>query len=137
MTEASKKPVLVPVVAGVILQKAGKFLLVQEKQPQAYGLWNLPAGKVDEGDTIEETAIKEAFEETGYHVELIKKMRVYQSTATEPPKHAFTANILSGSLTIPEDEILDAGWFSLEEIEAMTNKLRCSWVLDVIKESPQ
>ena len=34
------------VVAGEKKEKDGKFLLVQEKQPKAYGLWNLPAGHV-------------------------------------------------------------------------------------------
>ena len=48
------------VVAGVVLEHDGTYLLVQEKQPRAYGLWNLPAGRVDEGDTIEQTAVKEA-----------------------------------------------------------------------------
>jgi ADP-ribose pyrophosphatase YjhB (NUDIX family) len=58
MSEAT--PLTTLMVAACLIKRDGKYLLVQEKQPKAYGLWNLPAGKVDEGYTIEETAIKEA-----------------------------------------------------------------------------
>lgn len=42
------KPVSVHVVAGCVIEKDGKFLLVQEKKPIAYGLWNLPAGRAND-----------------------------------------------------------------------------------------
>ena len=61
------------VVAGVVVEKDSKYLLVQEKKELVYGLWNLPAGKVDEGETVEEAAVREAKEEVGYKVRLIKK----------------------------------------------------------------
>ena len=61
-----KEVYMAPVVAGVALQRDDKFLLVQEKKPHVLGLWNLPAGKVDMGDTIPQTAIKEAKEESGF-----------------------------------------------------------------------
>ena len=58
--------------AGCIIEKDGKYLLVQEAQKHVYGLWNLPAGKVEEGYTIAETAVKEAKEETGFDVEIVE-----------------------------------------------------------------
>lgn len=57
------KLALVQVVAEVVLQKDDKFLLVQEKQAKAYGKWNLPAGKVDKGESLEQAAVREAREE--------------------------------------------------------------------------
>jgi ADP-ribose pyrophosphatase YjhB (NUDIX family) len=116
-------------VAGVILNKDGKYLLVQEKKPSCYGKWNLPAGKVDKGYSIEETAVKEANEESGFNVELGEKLGVYQDEVNEPVKHIFLAKIIGGELTFPEDEILDAKWFSFQEISDMKNYLRvdCIW----------
>lgn len=128
-----EKPItFVPVVAGVVIKKDGKYLLVQEKQAIAYGLWNLPAGRVDVGDTIEQTAVKEAKEETGYDVELIKKLDIFQDKATDAVKHAFEAKIIAGNLKFPEDELLDAKWFTFEEIEKMKDKIRSDWVLGAI-----
>ena len=130
-----KPVVMVPVVAGAVIRKDKKFLLVQEAQPKAYGLWNFPAGRVDEGDTIEQTAVKEAHEESGFEVELVKKIGIYQDEAMQPPKHAFSARIIGGELGFPKDEILDAQWFSLSEIEAMKEKgeLRDAWVYEAVK----
>lgn len=127
-----KETVKVNVVAGVVIKRDGKYLLVQEKQPKAYGLWNFPAGRVDTGDTIEETAVKEAKEESGYDVELIGKIDIFQNTAEEACKHAFEAKIISGELEFPGDEILDARWFVYEEILAMKDKLRSDWILGAI-----
>lgn len=116
-------------VAGVVLNTDGKYLLVQEKKPSCCGKWNLPAGKVDKGYSIEQTAVKEAKEESGFEVELSEKLGVYQDKVDEPVKHIFMAKIVGGELAFPEDEILDAKWFSLQEILDMKKDLRvdCVW----------
>lgn len=124
------------IVSGVVIKQDGKYLLVQENRPsnaQVHGLWNFPAGRVDEGDTIEETAIKEAKEEAGYDVELIRKLGIFQAHSKTPPKHAFQARIIGGSLQFPPDEILDARWFTREEIENMKDKIRSERVLGAIE----
>lgn len=127
--------VYVCVVAGCLLEQEGKFLLVQEKKPKAYGLWNLPAGRVEKGFTISETAIKETKEESGYDVEITKKIGVFNNDGDGSVRHAFSAKIVGGQLEIPEDEILDAKWWSLEEIEELSRegKIRSSFVLEAIK----
>ena len=130
-----KEVVMVPVVAGVILKKDGRYLLVQEKQPRAYKLWNLPAGRVDVGDTIEQTAVKEAKEESGFDVRLIRKVGIFQEKAEEPPKHVFEAEIIGGSLQFPEDELLDARWFTLDELNIMKSDLRGGWILKAISKA--
>jgi len=131
-----KETVYARVVAGVVIEKEGKHLLVQEKKPQVYGQWNLPAGKVDVGDTLEQTAIKEAKEEVGFDVKLICKIGIFQQNAEDAVKHAYKADVIGGKLTFPKDEILDARWFSLDEIKAMRNKLRGEgWVIEAIEGS--
>ena len=120
------------IVSGVVIKKDGKYLLVQEKKSHVYGLWNWPAGQVEAGDTIESNAVKEAKEETGYDVELIRKLGIFQDNVNEAAKHVFEAKILGGELKFPEDEILDAKWFSFEEIESMKDKLRSNWIIDAI-----
>ena len=124
---------MVPVVAGVIIEKDNKYLLVQEKKASAYGLWNFPAGHVDIGESIEETAIREAKEEVGYDVKLVKKVCIDQKSAKEPVKHVFYAEIIGGDLNFPKEEILNANWFSFEEIKNMKDKLRNSWIIESIE----
>jgi ADP-ribose pyrophosphatase YjhB (NUDIX family) len=120
------------VVAGVVVKQDGKYLLVQEKKPSAYGLWNLPAGHVEEGYTAEETAVKEAKEETGYDVELMRELGVFHEDIKGSCKHAFEAKIVGGELSIPENEILDVKWFTYDEILQMKEKMRNAWPLKAI-----
>ncbi len=120
------------VAAGVVVKQDGKYLLVQEKKPSAYGLWNLPAGRVEEGDSIEKTAVKEAKEETGYDVELIRELGVFHEDVKVACKHAFEAKIIGGELYVPEN-MLDAKWFTYDEILQMKEKLRTSTILQAIE----
>lgn len=123
------------IVAGcVVRDKQGKYLLVQEKQPKVYGLWNLPAGYVDKGESIEDAAIREVKEETGYGVELDYKIDIYHEEVARPVKHAFKAHIVSGEPTLQQDEILNVSWFTYDELISMKEgeKLRAPWVVDAI-----
>jgi NADH pyrophosphatase NudC (nudix superfamily) len=130
---------LTRIVAGCVLEKDGKYLLVQEKKETARGLWNLPAGRVDIGETIEQAAVRETYEESGYNVELVAKLRVEHNDAQRPVLHSFKAKIVSGALRFPKDELLDAQWFTFEEIEALqgTGKLRTAWVVNSIQDARQ
>jgi len=121
------------VAAGVVVKQDGKYLLVQEKKPSAYGLWNLPAGRVEEGDSIEKTAVKETKEETGYDVELIRHLDVFQGDGdgTSTCAHAFEGKIIGGELRVPED-MLDAKWFTYDEILQMKEKFRGLWQIRAI-----
>ena len=58
------------VIAGCIIQKENKILMVKEAKKEGYGQWCYPAGKVDQFEKITDAAIREVFEETGCKVEL-------------------------------------------------------------------
>jgi 8-oxo-dGTP pyrophosphatase MutT (NUDIX family) len=124
-------------VAGCILQKDGKYLLVQEKLPKAYGKWNLPAGHVDLGESIADAAVREVQEETGLAV--LADKEVFSEAIPERDRefHIFTAQIIGGTLVIQPDEILDAQWFSLDEIYQLQkdDQLRSEWMVRAIESS--
>lgn len=130
---------LTHIVAGCVLENDGKYLLVQERQQKVYGKWNLPAGRVDIGETIEHAAVREVLEETGYKVELVKKLRVEHEDAMRPVLHSFQATIVGGDLKFQEEELLDAQWLAFEEIEKLhaEGKIRADWVVRSIQDSRQ
>ena len=122
------------IVCGVVIEKDGKYLLIQEKQPKAYGKWNLPAGKVDAGESLEQAAVREAKEECGLDVELVDYLPVIHTESAWPVLHAYSAKIIGGEIHFPENEILDAKWFTYEEIKAMESELRTPvYVLSAIE----
>ncbi len=72
------RPVL---AASVAVFRDGKVLVAQRAQAPASGLWSLPGGKVEHGETLAACALREVFEETGVmaadpvfvdHVEMIR-----------------------------------------------------------------
>lgn len=50
----------------LLIRKDGKFLLLKER-----GAWNFPGGKVEEGELIEDAAVRELKEETNLDVKSI------------------------------------------------------------------
>ena len=133
MTKESKKETAkVKVGVKAVIERDSKYLLVQENENPVKGLWGFPGGEVDVGDTIEEATIREAREETGYDVELVRKLGIWHEGLDRKVKHVFEAKIVGGELNYPKDEIMDARWFSPEEIKNMKDKLRYDWLLEAI-----
>lgn len=110
------------IIAGCIVRRDNKILMVKEAQKKCYGQWNFPAGHVDEHEKITDAAIREAFEETGCKVKLtgvLPIMTMY--TATESYFHIrFTADIVEENIKFDTEEILDVQWKDIEELKNMT-----------------
>jgi len=134
MDNNEKEIIKILTVAATVLERDGRYLFVQEKKEKFYGLWNFPAGKLESNETPEEAAVREVKEETGYSVKLIGKIGVWKATVT---KHVYVGEIIGGDLNIPNNEIMDAQWFTLEELKNMQEKLRHIWILEVINKYEQ
>lgn len=56
------------VIVGGIIEKDGKYLLVQEAKSKCYKKWNFPAGHLDFNESIEQGAIREIKEELNINI---------------------------------------------------------------------
>lgn len=65
------------VAAGILVEDDGKVVLVRRGVQPSAGAWALPSGFAEYEETIEETAIREAYEETGLRVEVDGLLGVY------------------------------------------------------------
>lgn len=121
--------------AAVVIHKDGKYLLVQERNERVYGQWNWSQGRLDEGETPEEAALREGKEETGLDLRVERKLAMLTDTFPDIKElHVFLASPISGSVSVQEDEILAAKWVSLEELIEMKESLVGPWVLDTIRD---
>jgi 8-oxo-dGTP diphosphatase len=59
---------VVPCVGAVVQDAAGRLLLIQRGQEPSRGLWSLPGGRVEAGETTEQAVEREVLEETGLRV---------------------------------------------------------------------
>ncbi|MEP7168617.1 MAG: NUDIX hydrolase [Bacteroidota bacterium] len=68
---------------------------------------NLPGGIMDDGETIEQTAVREAKEETGLDVELTRLIGVYSKPGRDPRGRTVTityaAKVIGGFLKADSD----------------------------------
>jgi len=107
-TECGAPCYLDPKVAAcsLIEEDGGIVLLRRAIQPQK-GLWVLPGGFVDRGETVEGAAVRETREECGLETDLTGLLGVYSYPGETVVIVVFTAAIRSG---IPEarDETLEA-----------------------------
>ena len=115
------------IVVGGVVERGGKYLLVQEARASCRGKWNLPAGHLDVGEDILAGAQREIKEETGCTVELTGVCQIGNRKRKDLAFVAviFTAKVTDDQIRInfPE-EILDVKWFSYDEILAMREQIR-------------
>jgi len=58
----------VPCVGAVVRDDAGRLLLIRRGHEPSRGLWSLPGGRVEPGESLEAAVVREVREETGLDV---------------------------------------------------------------------
>ncbi|PEA52502.1 ADP-ribose pyrophosphatase [Bacillus pseudomycoides] len=76
--------------------------------------WEIPGGQVEEGEAIPIGAIREAKEETGIDIEIVKYCGAYQNVSQCICTHLFLGKPIGGQFTT-SSESLEVGYFSIEE----------------------
>ena len=114
-------------VDAVILTKDGKVVLVRRKFEPFAGSYALPGGFVECGETVEAACVREAWEETGLKVEIVRLVGVYSDPKRDPRGHtasvAFLCRPAGGKLVESTDETKDVKAFSKSE----TKKLKLAF----------
>lgn len=114
------------VIVGAVIEKDGKYLLIQEAQESCRGKWNLPAGHLDPNETIIDGAKREVKEETGCDIEPTGICQIGSRVLEDGVfvSVIFTARLLREEIIFNTNEILDVKWFSYDEIVTMKNEIR-------------
>jgi 8-oxo-dGTP diphosphatase len=96
------------VAADIIIEyEDGSIVLIKRANEPYKDHWALPGGIMDPDETIEETAVREAKEETGLEVELMKLVGVYSKPGRDERGRSvsvcYAAKVTGGQLKADTD----------------------------------
>lgn len=108
--------------SSAIVERAGRYLLVRRGNPPAANLYAFPGGRAEPGETPEETALRELFEETGLTG---RNPRLFQTVELLPEPGVSGSHFFLSVFQVDTDatepaqaqsDAVDADWFLPEEI---------------------
>src|ERR1700683_404999 len=98
------------------------LLVRQYRLPVLKYLWELPAGRVDPGETPLQAAKRELAEETGYRAKKFQKLAVFYPSPgflAEKMTIYLATGLTEGKKTPMEDERIQMRWFTAKEIDGL------------------
>jgi ADP-ribose pyrophosphatase YjhB (NUDIX family) len=107
--ETPRNPV--PTVDIIIELENGGIVLIRRKNPPPG--WAIPGGFIDYGESAEEAAVREAWEETSLQVQLIELLHVYSDPKRDPRGHTISTVFIARASGTPRgaDDAAEAGVF--------------------------
>lgn len=124
--DAPKANSVVPSTTAVVLDGQGRIALVHRKDN---GLWALPGGGMELGESMEDCAVREVKEETGLDVELIGLVGIYTN-----PRHVmkyddgevrqqfsicYASRLIGGDLAF-DSESTEIAWVEPDKISSLS-----------------
>jgi len=110
------------VAVGAIAVDHERLLLVRRGHGPGAGLWSVPGGRVEAGETLHEAVIREVVEETGLEVVVDRFLGYVERFGDEPRPHHFV--ILDFAVTVldpeqapvPGGDAAEARWVPLSDL---------------------
>ncbi|MDH2433410.1 NUDIX hydrolase [Pokkaliibacter sp. MBI-7] len=85
------------VITGCIIERDGGYLLCQRAIEPRAGSWTLPAGFMENGETTEQAALREVWEESGIRAQIIAPYSIFSVPAISEVYIVFRARVLEES----------------------------------------
>jgi 8-oxo-dGTP diphosphatase len=112
--------------ASAAIFHGGEVLLVKRAKGALAGLWSLPGGHIEPGETARSTALREVREETGIEAELVRLVDVHEvilrdagaALAAHYLIVVFCGRWVAGT-PIAGDDAADARFVRLEDLDAL------------------
>jgi len=117
MNNSSKeKPRNPYLTVDVIIEVEGGIVLIKRKNPPPG--WAIPGGFVDYGESLEEAAVREAKEETGLDIELIRQFHTYSDPKRDPRHHTVSTIFIARASGTPRaaDDAKEVGIFTRDNL---------------------
>ena len=125
--DSYKSDFITTIACGVICENHNRILMVREYKEGKY-VWNQPVGHLMPGETLEEAAKRETFEETGLKVKLVGLIGTYLwqvNTERAALRFCYLATTNDTELAPKDtDEIIHARWMSYDDLKNISTEFR-------------
>lgn len=126
MTEAGLKPVRPTLAASAAVFRDGEVLLAKRGFAPGLGLWSLPGGRVEPGETLAEAAAREVMEEVGVRAEIVGVAAALDFISRDETG-ALTSHFVVVAHAAywregtpqPGPEATEVGWFEPDEVAGL------------------
>jgi len=112
---------VVPCVGAVIKDEQGRLLLIKRGHEPGAGLWSLPGGRIEPGETDAAALVREMREETGLEVQagpLLGRVRRPAPGSTVLDIRDYAATVTGGTLRAGDDAA-EARWVAVSELRSL------------------
>ncbi|MEZ5938747.1 MAG: NUDIX hydrolase [Hyphomonadaceae bacterium] len=117
------------IVAGAVAHQDGRILLCRRAIEPRKGFWTLPAGFMEEGESVEEGVLREAREEAEAELELEALLAVYSIPRISQVQIFYRARLLNAPRPGPEsEEVMLVEWDAIPWSEIAFPSAR--WALE-------
>lgn len=126
------------VTVAAIIERDNRFLMVYEES-DGKKVYNQPAGHLDPDETLQEAAIRETLEETGWNIKLSGVVGVNLYTAPSNGITYFRTTFIAEAVSHDKNRPLDTGiieaiWLTYEELLERKDQLRSPMTLQIIED---
>jgi 8-oxo-dGTP diphosphatase len=111
----------VPCAGAIILDDAGRLLLIRRGRPPGVGLWSVPGGKCEPGEGAEAACVREAQEETGLDIAVLRHAGQVERPGLDGDVFViddFVCAVRGGAVSAGDDAA-DARWFTISDAVAL------------------
>jgi 8-oxo-dGTP diphosphatase len=112
---------VIPCVGAIVADSQGRLLMIKRGHEPGAGLWSIPGGRIEPGETDAEAVVREMIEETGLTVEvgrLIGRVQRPGLNGAVVDIRDYAATVTGGTLR-PGDDAADARWVALGELASL------------------